>query len=51
MMSNQDPGRTFDWLKMVADLNRIERVGFTPLFLKVVVEYTDPRIQVYYALL
>ncbi|ODN00254.1 Endothelin-converting enzyme 1 [Orchesella cincta] len=37
ILTNRDPGEVFNWLEMVADLNRFERPGFSPYLLKVVV--------------
>ncbi|ODM87061.1 Endothelin-converting enzyme 2, partial [Orchesella cincta] len=34
ILTNRDPGEKFEWSEMVADLNRIERPGLTPLLFK-----------------
>lgn len=45
MITNSDPGPNFDWFRMLADLNRIERVGFKPILLNVKVSSNSPAIQ------
>ncbi|CAL8110471.1 unnamed protein product [Orchesella dallaii] len=35
ILTNRNPGEAFDWLQMVAELNRFERAGFSPYLLKV----------------
>lgn len=35
IFTNRDPGENFDWMRMVADLNRLEKPGFEPLVFKV----------------
>lgn len=45
MLTNRDPGPNFNWFEMVADLNRIERPGFSPALLKVDVKAESRQIQ------
>lgn len=35
ILTNKDPGEKFNWLHMLADLNRIERPGYAPYFFQV----------------
>ncbi|CAL8140049.1 unnamed protein product [Orchesella dallaii] len=46
ILTGEDPGELFSWSNMVADINNIERYGFTPLIFKISMpnEFEGPHI-------